>query len=404
MGEKEVYMFSRTTVLVCFVCSSTSLIAQSEEFGKWKQLFNGKDLSGWKEVRGKGHWRVEDGALTNGEGGGNICSAETFQNYELELEYRLPERSSSGVRGNSGVYLRGRQEVQISSSSGPGKTTLNDSGAIHGVSRPLKNTSRKPGQWNHFRILHIRNHITVWHNGELVQDNVWCGPSSRPVPDGGTALRGPILLQGETSRIWFRNIRLRPLFGDGWLPLWNGRDLSQFTTNGPNLDEYWKVRENAFTNIKWWNWDKKNGRGHDLWTRDSFGNFLVHYSYRSDPDIEGGNSGFYLRNQWEIQILKTSRTDNAHTDGALYSIYPPVVDASNGPGRWNHMDVKLQGRKIWVWMNGKLIQDGKVCDTRTDNHGVETRKFSRGPFKFQGDHGRVWFTDLYIKPLADGDQ
>jgi hypothetical protein len=65
------------------------------------------------------------------------------------------------------------------------------------------------------------------------------------------------------------------------------------------------------------------------------------------------------------------------------------------------MDVKVDGMKIWVWQNGKLLHDGKVCETRTDNHGVKTDKWSQAPFKLQGDHGKVWFTNLFIKPLAE---
>lgn len=67
------------------------------------------------------------------------------------------------------------------------------------------------------------------------------------------------------------------------------------------------------------------------------------------------------------------------------------------------MDVKVQGVKIWVWQNGKLIHDGRVCATRTDNHGVPTPAFSKAPFKFQGDHEKVWFANIYIKPLPDGE-
>ena len=65
------------------------------------------------------------------------------------------------------------------------------------------------------------------------------------------------------------------------------------------------------------------------------------------------------------------------------------------------MDVKVDGMKIWVWQNGKLLHEGKVCETRTDNHDAKTDKWTKAPFKLQGDHGRVWFTNFFIKPLPD---
>ncbi len=380
---------SRIAIAFLSAFLPAAALAQSDEFGKWKPLFDGKGLGGWITARPAGAanvWLVEDGALTNGKDGVNdIRTEEEFGDYELEVSYKVPPR------GNSGVYLRGQREVQVFDSHGKDKLEPSDAGGIYGRSAPLANASKPAGEWNRFRILHIGHHITVWLNDVLVQDNVW---SETPRE------RGPILLQGDHTHVWYRDIRIRPLFGEGWRPLWNGKDLTQLTLrdDGLKMDDLWKVEDHAFTNTKWGG----NG-GHDAWTRESIGNFLVHYSYRSDPKIEGGNSGFYLRDQWEIQILDHPDTKESHSDGSLYSIHPPAVIARSGPERWNHMDVKVEGGKIWVWQNGKLIHDGKVCETRTDNHDVKTPRSSRAPFKFQGDHGKVWFTDLAIKPLADGE-
>jgi hypothetical protein len=81
-------------------------------------------------------------------------------------------------------------------------------------------------------------------------------------------------------------------------------------------------------------------------------------------------------------------------------MYPPLKVARNGPEQWNHMDVKVDGMKIWVWQNGVLVHDGRVCERRTDGD-TPTKEWSARPFKFQGDHGKVWFTNLSIKPLPD---
>jgi hypothetical protein len=391
-------MLSRGTALASILFLAAPVCGQSDEFGAWKTLFNGKDLSGWKAAKedqagGKNLWLVEDGAMTNG-GANDICTAEEFGSYELEIEFKLPPQ-----HGNSGVYLRGQVEVQVADSYGKTeKFGQGDCGAIYSVAEPLAMPKKAENGWNRFRILHVGNHVTVYHNDTLVQDNPWCDHATGgAMPTLKSLDRGPLMLQGDHSKIWYRNIRIRPLFGDGWKAIWNGKDLSGFNEGGGKKPEKWLVEKNSFTNVS---------KGvHDIWTDEKFGNFLVHYAYRADPDRkqEFGNSGFYLRDQWEIQILAEQSTKGAGSDGALYSIKPPAVLASNGPGQWNHMDVKVQGMKIWVWQNGKLIHDGVVLKTRTDNHSVKTEKFSKAPFKFQGDHGKVWFTDLWIKTLPDGE-
>ena len=123
----------------------------------------------------------------------------------------------------------------------------------------------------------------------------------------------------------------------------------------------------------------------------------------SDTTVEGsdGNSGFYLRDQWELQIYGRQQTNEPHSDGSLYSLRAPSVHASHGANRWNHMFVKVIGQEISVWQNGRRIHHRIVLPTRTDDHGRPTREFSRAPFKLQGDHAKVWFTNLWIRPLPD---
>ncbi|MBN1442022.1 MAG: DUF1080 domain-containing protein [Planctomycetes bacterium] len=406
--------------VACFALLSASLSAQSDEFGEWIDLFSGKDLTGWQNAkpdeehhRGPNRWAAADGALTNTKWGGegnDVCTERTFKDYELEVEYKIPKD------GNSGVYLRGQIEIQIFDSFGKEKLSMADAGAIYGAGfLPLKNVQKAAGEWNQFRVLHIGHRITVWHNGVLIQDNVFqsgqTGGSMKTHKGRElTTDEGPLMFQGDHSQVWYRNIRIRPLLaGGGWKSLWNGEDLTQFDGHGRDK-LLWEVRDNAFTNTA------TGGGGHDIWTKESLGNFLAYYCYKSDSreeDSEGrkisdrsGNSGFYLRNQWEIQVLSHQEADpenkrGKHSDGALYSLYAPLVKARHEPDQWNHMFVKVDGMKIWIWQNGKLIHDGRVCETRTDNHGQKTLEFSKGPFKLQGDHGKVWFSGVHVKPLPD---
>jgi hypothetical protein len=397
-------------------------------FGEWKTLFNGKDLSGWQTAKpaqagGQNLWVVEDGALTNVRGGVNdICTVEEWSDYELVLEYKLPEREKpDAANGNSGVYLRGTCEIQVYDSYGTSDKDLSnaDAGAIYGVGYvPLTNVQKKPGEWNRFRVIHVGHRITVYHNDVLIQDNVYqdrpTGGAMSRYPTGDkhplTGEKGPLMLQGDHTKVWYRNIRIRPLCaGPGWRPLWNGKDLSEFTARGDSRAKdglRWEVRDNAFTN------KSQGGSGHDIWTKESFGNFLVFYQYKGDTgrpanlnlEDASGNSGFYLRDQWEIQVHSPGgdkKAQGKHGDASLYSYHAPARISHNGDDRWNTMCVRLVGNAITVWQNGILIHDKVVLPTRTDNHGEPTKAFSTAPFKLQGDHGKVWFTNLRILPLPD---
>ncbi len=416
-------MLRRLLTIGLFVLFSATLYAQSDAFGKWITLFNGKDTTGWQNAKpdlghhkGPNRWAVEDGCLTNTKQkheGNDVCTVQEFENYELEVEYKIPKGS------NSGVYLRGQIEIQILDSFGKKEKdlTMADAGSVYGKGfLPLKNVQKKPGEWNKYHVLHVGNRITVWHNGVLIQDNIFQNEGTGgAMPKHNrrtlTVDKGPLMFQGDHGKVWYRNIRIRPLLADkGWKCIWNGdvKTLAPFRGHGNKMN--WEVRDRAFTNTH-----TGGHGGHDIWTRESFGNFLVYYAYRSDTrkfdsqkreiHDQTGNSGFYLRDQWEIQINATQKADpknqkGKHEDGALYSMYSPLVQARHGSEQWNHMFVKLDKMKISVWQNGKLIHDGRLCERRTDS-GRKTPSFSKGPFKLQGDHAKGWFSGIYIKPLPD---
>jgi len=134
---------------------------------------------------------------------GNLMTVKTFYDFELEIEYMLPEG------GNSGIYLRGAYEVQVVDDPGSDPTD-GGPGSVYGRITPTKNASKPGGQWNHYRILLVDRHITVEYNGQRVIDN-------QPLPGctgGGInaddTVAGPLLLQGDHTTVRYRNILLRP--------------------------------------------------------------------------------------------------------------------------------------------------------------------------------------------------
>jgi hypothetical protein len=189
-------------------------------------LFDGRDLSQWKSARGgEAKWKVADGAATV-NGTGDILTAEEFGDCQLHVEWAAPAevKGSSQGRGNSGVYLMGRYEIQVLD-SWENKTYPNgQAGAFYGHAAPLVNASRKPGEWQSYDILFraprlaedgktvLPGSFTVLHNGVLIQDRTPVkGDATTAARFKGLAPQGPLVLQDHGNPVRYRNIWLRKL-------------------------------------------------------------------------------------------------------------------------------------------------------------------------------------------------
>ena len=175
-------------------------------FPKWGntiQVFNGKDLSGWK-ASGKNQWRVENGILKNPKKGVNLISEQKFQNFKLHTEFRIPEGS------NSGIYLRGRYEVQITDSHGGEPSDIEFSG-VYGFLPPNEMMARPAGEWQSYDIVLIGRRVTIIANGvPVIMDQVIPGMTGGAI-DNKEAEPGPFLLQGDHGPIEFRSFEVTPL-------------------------------------------------------------------------------------------------------------------------------------------------------------------------------------------------
>src|SRR5579872_2972446 len=189
-------------------------------------LFDGKDLSNWKALKGGGEakWKVEDGhAEVNGTG--YIASKQEFGDMQLHIEWASPAevKGEGQGRGNSGVYLQGRYEIQVLDSY-QNKTYFNgQAGALYGHAAPLVNACRKPGEWQAYDIIFHPplktedgtahpGSVTVLHNGVLIQDHtvVNAEPTTAAAFSGAVA-KGPLVLQDHGNPVRYRNIWVRPL-------------------------------------------------------------------------------------------------------------------------------------------------------------------------------------------------
>jgi hypothetical protein len=192
-------------------------------------LFDGRDLSQWKSSDdGRPAWKVENGYMEVVSGAGGISTIRGFGDSQLHIEWASPAAPTGAGqnRGNSGVFLMRRYEVQVLDSYQNVTYPDGQAAAIYGQYPPLVNASRPPGEWQSYDIIFRRPRfnergelvaparITVVHNGVLVQDGViLTGPSGhreRP-PYSAHADRLPIGLQDHASPVRFRNIWVRDL-------------------------------------------------------------------------------------------------------------------------------------------------------------------------------------------------
>ena len=172
------------------------------EWGNTIALFNGKDLSGWHAL-GENQWKAEGGNLVSSKSGSNIVTDKTFTDFKLHLEFKYPKES------NSGVYLRGRYEVQIADSKGlePLKDQL---GAIYGFIAPNEMMAKDPGEWQSYDITLIGRLVSVAVNGKMVICSQEIPGITGGALDSHEGEPGPILIQGDHGPVEFRNIQLTP--------------------------------------------------------------------------------------------------------------------------------------------------------------------------------------------------
>ncbi|MDQ3698422.1 MAG: DUF1080 domain-containing protein [Gemmatimonadota bacterium] len=166
------------------------------------RLFNGKDLTGWRAV-GENQWEVVNGLLRNTRTGGNLVTDREFTDFKLHVEFRYPRGS------NSGVYLRGRYEVQIVDSLGaePASDLI---GAVYGFLAPSEIAAKNAGEWQSFDITLVGRIITVAVNGRTVICDREIPGITGGALDSDEGAPGPLLLQGDHGPVEFRNITLTP--------------------------------------------------------------------------------------------------------------------------------------------------------------------------------------------------
>ncbi len=191
-------------------------------------LFDGKDLSKWVSAKeGDAKWEVKDGAVTVTKGLGDIKTRQTFGDIQLHIEFREPlgQTGEGQGRGNSGIFLAERYELQVLDSYESPTYVNGQAGSIYKQFPPLVNATRKAGEWQAYDVIFTAPRfsdgggiitparITVLHNGVLVQNNssIWGPTAYRGLPVYVSHGKGSIELQDHGNPVSYRNIWVREL-------------------------------------------------------------------------------------------------------------------------------------------------------------------------------------------------
>lgn len=376
-------------------------------------LFDGTSLEGWTQRNGTAEYRVEDNAIVGrtSEGSPNsfLCTDRLYGDFELQFEVKVDPRLNSGVQIRSrskGDTPDGRvngPQVEIESGNDRGST----SGYIYGEAAGgwmTPGTDRTPHPhfnrdgWNTCRVVAVGPRIRTWVNGQPVSDLLhderfethprgFIGLQVHSIPGGA----GPY-------EVAWRNIRLRDL--TGFEPLYNGRDLTGWTTTGnwlPQTDGSLLIAPGKDQQ----GWQRY---GDYLWTEQAYGDFVLDLEYQYPP---GGNSGVFFRvadtddpveTGIEVQILDSSGQDEPlghHDHGGVIRTRGAAKNMSQPPHEWNHMIVACQGNHLQVVLNGE-----SVIDLQLDESAMQDRP-PRGFIGLQ-DHGTphtLRFRNIRIRPL-----
>jgi hypothetical protein len=179
-------------------------------YGKPVELFDGKTLATWNlqiHDRPSG-WSVVDGAMTNEAKANNLVSKQTFKDFKIQAEYRIDQGS------NSGIYLRGRYELQVLDDVGKAPESHGHM-AIYAWVAPRVNATKPAGEWQEMEATIVGNRVSVTLNGQKVHDNAEIQAITGGALDANEEAPGPIMLQGDHGKVWYRKVVVTPIVKAG---------------------------------------------------------------------------------------------------------------------------------------------------------------------------------------------
>jgi type 1 glutamine amidotransferase len=396
--------------------------AASSDERPWTVLFDGKDTAAWRgygqeSMPAKG-WSVRDGALVceKGGGGGDLVTAESFGDFELEFEWRVAPGANSGVMvrvadldaptWNSGPEYQVLDDAAL----GAEPDALHAAGAIYDVT-PAADLSAAlpPGGWNRGRIVCQGFKLAHYLNGVLTAACDFSSADGRArvarskfaaMPHFMKHERGRIALQDHGDEVAYRNLRIRPLAATA-IALFDGRSLDGWTWIGSadaGAGEVWQAREGVLV-------CRGTPAGY-LRTDADYTNYVLELDWRWNPAAEGNrNSGVLLRVIEEDKIwpksLEAQLQDGNAGDFWKIGDFPAATDPARTNGRnakklkaaekplgeWNHYAIRVDHGTVTLEVNGELVNRATGV--------LETP----GKIALQSEGAEIQFKNVRLTPL-----
>ena len=397
------------------------LVFAAQISGGWVDITPQPDLKGWIQRGGKASYAVEKGVVI-GESRPNtpnsfLCTEQVYSDFELEFEVKVDAEMNSGVQFRSNSYpgYRGGAVHGYQAEIDPSERSW--SGGLYDESRrgwlqdlSADEAARKAfnrNDWNHYRILAVRESIQIWVNGVRCVDF-----------KDGLSRSGFIGLQvhnvgdrKDPLRVMWRNIRIRELGRFGELP--PGGILLLGSGSG---EENWHKLGEPTTPIGW-EWIEgalqvKPGTGNII-SKRTHGAIRAHVEFRVDDNGKtgqaNGNSGVFFQNRYEVQILNSAGQEPSLDNcGAIYSVKAPDFNCAYAAGVWQSYDVEFyparwegtrKTRDAWmtVYHNGTRIHHMVEVPRNTTTGGSESPE----PMGIRlQDHGNlIQFRNIWIRPM-----
>lgn len=398
----------KSTIIFFFLLTIISGIKAQEN---WKELFNGKDLSGWDILNGNAKFYAKDGILI-GEAVVNspntfLCTKEKYSDFILEFEFKVDPQLNSGVqfRGLSNKdFKNGRvhgYQVEIDPSARAWTGGIYDE-ARRGWLYPLSDNpgakkAFKNGEWNKIRVESIGNSLRTWVNGIACSDLL-----DDMTSEGFIGLQVHDIKNDQSKngiKVLWKNIRIMTIDlekhgskheniqqnnfvkntlseyekGNGWKLLWDGKTTAGW--RGARIESFpefgWEIKDGLLKVLS--SGGKESRNGGDIITVNEYKNFelIVDFNitegansgikYFVDPELNKGEGSAI---GCEFQILDDEKHPDAklgvagnRTLGGLYDLIAPINKRFAGIGQWNRAKIVVRDNNAEHWLNGiKVVE------------------------------------------------
>ncbi len=378
-------MTAGSILVSCAPIEKQNVLTEAEKAEGWQLLFNGSDLSGWRDYNGDSltaPWFAEDGMIqakgTGADEHGYIVTDKVYENFELVWDWKIAEGGNSGML----YHVVENPKFKVPYVTGPEYQLIDNLGfpqpledwqktaadyAMH-VPDTTKLIIKPAGEWNTSKIVFDNGHVEHWLNGEKViefeawTDDWFARKNSgkwENAPEYGLARKGVICLQDHGSAAWFRNVKIRELpRKNREVNLFNGTDLHGWEIFGT---EKWYVQDSLLVCES----SPQKQYGY-LATRQYYDDFDLSVDFKQ---LANGNSGVFIRsfiepeaivNGWQVEVapqgMDTGGIYESYGRGWLVQI-PDEKENILKQGEWNTLRIVVQGDNVKTWLNGEQMID-----------------------------------------------